>query len=74
MEKFELSKAQENNNLLAKIQVYLRVIDSSKIFQGIIIAVILLSALLIGVRTHNIPERAVFSCFDGFSSHDIFCF
>jgi voltage-gated sodium channel len=59
MEKFELSKAQENNNLLATIQAYLRGIDSSKIFQGIIIAVILLSALLIGVRTHNIPDRAV---------------
>jgi voltage-gated sodium channel len=40
-------------------QARLKKIDSSKVFQGIIIAVILLSALLIGVKTHNLPEDFV---------------
>ena len=37
----------------------LKKIDSSKIFQGVVIVVILLSALLIGVKTHNLPENVV---------------
>jgi voltage-gated sodium channel len=45
--------------LLERVQARLKKIDSSKTFQAVIIAVILLSALLIGVKTHNIPERAV---------------
>ena len=40
-------------------QSYLRKIDSSKIFQGIVIAVILLSALLIGAKTHNLSDNAI---------------
>lgn len=37
----------------------LKKIDSSKIFQGVIIAVILLSALLIGAKTHDLSENIV---------------
>jgi len=40
--------------LVLKAQRKLRRIDNSKIFQGIVIAVILLSALLIGAKTHNL--------------------
>lgn len=46
-------------SLLERVQGRLKKIDSSKSFQAVIIAVILLSALLIGVKTHNIPEKAV---------------
>ena len=46
-------------SLLERVQARLKKIDSSKSFQAVIIAVILLSALLIGVKTHNIPEKAV---------------
>lgn len=42
-----------------RAQRRLKKIDSSKIFQGIIIAVILLSALLIGVKTHDLPTHFV---------------
>jgi voltage-gated sodium channel len=45
-------------SLLERVQARLKKIDSSKSFQAVIIAVILLSALLIGVKTHNIPEQA----------------
>jgi voltage-gated sodium channel len=37
----------------------LKKIDSSKIFQGLVIAVILLSALLIGAKTHNLSVNAI---------------
>lgn len=37
----------------------LKKIDSSKLFQGVVIAVIILSALLIGVKTHDLSENAV---------------
>jgi len=37
----------------------LKKIDSSKLFQGIIIAVILLSALLIGAKTHSLSPQAM---------------
>ncbi len=40
-------------------QERLKKIDSSKIFQGAVIVVILLSALLIGAKTHNLPENVV---------------
>jgi voltage-gated sodium channel len=46
-------------SLLERVQARLKKIDSSKSFQAVIIAVILLSALLIGVKTHNIPEKAI---------------
>ena len=42
-----------------RAQRRLKKIDSSKIFQGIIIAVILLSALLIGAKTHNLSPKIV---------------
>ena len=41
------------------IQQKLHLIDSSKIFQGTIIFVIVISALLIGVKTHNLPASFV---------------
>lgn len=37
----------------------LKKIDSSKLFQGVVIAVIVLSALLIGVKTHDLSKNAV---------------
>jgi voltage-gated sodium channel len=46
-------------SFILSAQTRLKKIDSSKVFQGIIIAVILLSALLIGVKTHNLPENFV---------------
>ena len=45
--------------LVVKAQRQLRKIDNSKIFQGIVIAVILLSALLIGAKTHNLSTNVV---------------
>jgi len=42
-----------------RAQGRLKKIDSSKIFQGLIIAVILLSALLIGAKTHNLSANIV---------------
>ena len=46
-------------SLVLRTQMCLKKIDSSKVFQGIIIAVILLSALLIGAKTHNLSANAV---------------
>jgi voltage-gated sodium channel len=46
-------------SFIFRAQRRLNKIDSSKFFQGIIIAVILLSALLIGVKTHNLPANFV---------------
>ena len=46
-------------SFIFKAQRRLKKIDSSKIFQGTIIAVILISALLIGANTHDIPEQAI---------------
>ena len=45
--------------LVVKAQRQLRKIDNSKVFQGIVIAVILLSALLIGAKTHNLSTNVV---------------
>jgi|TARA_B110000091_G_C13723124_1_gene435686 voltage-gated sodium channel len=45
--------------LVYRAQRRLKKIDSSKIFQGAVIVVILLSALLIGVKTHNFSENVV---------------
>lgn len=42
-----------------RAQRRLKKIDSSKLFQGAIIAVILLSALLIGAKTHNLSANTV---------------
>ena len=46
------------SQLVLKAQQKLRIIDQSKIFQGVVIAVILLSALLIGAKTHNLSANA----------------
>ena len=45
--------------LVQKAQQQLRKIDNSKVFQGIVIAVILLSALLIGAKTHNLSPNII---------------
>jgi voltage-gated sodium channel len=47
------------SNLVFKAQRRLKTIDRSKIFQGLVIAVIVLSALLVGVKTHNLPSQAI---------------
>lgn len=41
------------------IQKQLKIIDSSKIFQSIVIFVIIFSALLIGAKTHNLPGNII---------------
>lgn len=43
--------------VILRLQETLKKIDSSKLFQGAVITVILLSALLIGAKTHNLPEN-----------------
>jgi voltage-gated sodium channel len=45
--------------LVLKAQRQLRKVDNSKVFQGIVIAVILLSALMIGAKTHNLSSNVV---------------
>lgn len=47
------------SRLILSAQRQLSKIDSSKVFQGIVIAVILLSALLIGAKTHNLSANAI---------------
>ena len=47
------------SSFVLKAQHQLRNIDNSKIFQGIVISVILLSALLIGAKTHNLSANAL---------------
>ncbi|WP_448211164.1 ion transporter [Colwellia sp. MEBiC06753] len=42
-----------------KAQRRLKKIDSSNLFQGIVIAVIILSALLVGAKTHQLPDNAI---------------
>jgi voltage-gated sodium channel len=42
-----------------RAQRRLKKIDSSKLFQGAVIAVILLSALLIGAKTHNLSANTI---------------
>ena len=46
-------------SIVFSAQRRLKKIDSSKLFQGVVIAVIILSALLIGVKTHDLSENAV---------------
>jgi len=41
----------------SNIQKQLHRLDSSKLFQAVIIAVIIVSALSIGVKTHNVSEQ-----------------
>ena len=44
-------------SFLNTIQSKLHSLDSSKLFQGLVILVILFSALTIGLKTHNIPDN-----------------
>jgi len=44
-------------SIFNKLQVKLTKLDQNKIFQGSVIFVIILSALAIGVKTHNIPPQ-----------------
>ncbi|NQY88286.1 MAG: ion transporter [Colwellia sp.] len=46
-------------SIIFSAQRRLKKIDSSKLFQGLIIAVILFSALLIGAKTHNLSSNVV---------------
>lgn len=46
-------------SVILTIQNRLKRIDASPVFQWSIIAVILLSALLIGAKTHNLPDNAM---------------
>jgi voltage-gated sodium channel len=43
-----------------KLQSKLHALDSSKLFQGAVIFVILVSALTIGLKTHNIPDNIMY--------------
>jgi voltage-gated sodium channel len=45
--------------MLKTIQKRLHILDSSKWFQGLVIFVIVVSALTIGLKTHNIPDKYV---------------
>ena len=47
------------SSLVFKFQRRLKKFDNSKIFQGVVIAVIILSALLVGAKTHNLPPAAI---------------
>ncbi|MFD2165970.1 ion transporter [Thalassotalea euphylliae] len=47
------------NTFVFRMQRRLKEIDSSKWFQGSVIAVIILSALLVGAKTHNLPAEAI---------------
>lgn len=42
-----------------KVQARLRILDSSKLFQGAVIFVIIFSALTIGLKTHNIADEVM---------------
>jgi len=46
-------------SVIFQAQKRLKKIDSSKLFQGAVIAVILLSALLIGAKTHNLSANTI---------------
>lgn len=46
-------------SFIFRAQRRLKKIDSSKVFQGAVIAVILLSALLIGAKTHKLSENTI---------------
>jgi len=47
------------SSTVLRLQARLKKIDSSKIFQGAVIAVIIISALLIGAKTHNLSPQAM---------------
>lgn len=45
--------------LVFQIKTLLKKIDASPIFQWMVIIVIILSALLVGVKTHNLPDKVI---------------
>lgn len=45
--------------VITQIQKQFKVIDSSKVFQSFVIFVIIFSALLIGAKTHNLPDNII---------------
>ena len=47
------------SSLVLSLQDKLKKVDSSPLFQGIVIAVIVISALLIGAKTHDLPASMV---------------
>lgn len=47
-------------SLIFRAQRRLKKVDNSKVFQGLIIVVILLSALLIGAKTYSLSDNAMF--------------
>ena len=47
------------NSQVLRLQRSLKKLDSSNLFQGIVIAVIILSALLIGAKTHDLPPQVL---------------
>ncbi len=48
-----------NSNIIFNIQRRLKALDSNRIFQTAVVAVIILSALLVGVKTHNLPLEVI---------------
>ncbi|WNC71045.1 ion transporter [Thalassotalea psychrophila] len=44
---------------ISLLQNQLKRIDSSKMFQGVVISVIIISALLIGAKTHDLPKQVI---------------
>lgn len=44
---------------ISLLQNQLKRIDSSKLFQGLVISVIIISALLIGAKTHDLPKQVI---------------
>jgi voltage-gated sodium channel len=48
------------NSLLSLLQAKLHALDSSKLFQGIVIFVIVFSALTIGLKTHNVSSSFLY--------------
>ena len=56
---FNRKRYLQMSSLVHQLQSRLNKIDSSPIFQWSVITVIVLSALLIGVKTHDLPAEAV---------------
>ncbi len=47
------------SSFVENAQQYLKKIDTSNVFQWLVIAVIIISALLVGAKTHNLPPTAI---------------
>lgn len=48
------------NSLFSKLQKTFKRIDSSKLFQGFVVFIIIISALAIGMKTHNISKQTLY--------------